>query len=143
MGDVIEQRPRCSQSATITQVINQAFRQHLHTNLNPSVCRPLESWLTSKESRSVRRGTIGKVPVGATRWWSTLLQARFWNSGERDDSPTDCSGMWQFQLLPLSTHHDTILSKKAAALVVKSNRSRTFASSCVATKAAMPGRPDR
>src|SRR5215471_2049946 len=86
--------------------------------------------------------STGKVPVGATRWRPTLLQARFWNSGGRGDSPADCSGMWQFQLLPLSTHHDTILSKKAAALVVKSDRSRTFASSCVATKAAMPGRPD-
>jgi hypothetical protein len=37
----------------------------------------LESCLTSKESRAVRRGAVGKVPAQVTRWPSTLLQARF------------------------------------------------------------------
>src|SRR6516162_2125527 len=41
---------------------------------------PLESCLTSKESRAVRRGADGKVPVKVTRRPPTLLQVRF---GER------------------------------------------------------------
>ena len=39
--------------------------------------RPLESCLTSKESRAVRRGAVGKVPVKVTRRPPTLLPVRF------------------------------------------------------------------
>ena len=31
------------------------------------------------------------------------FQARFWNSGGRGDSPTDCSGMWDFFVVPTVT----------------------------------------
>ena len=37
----------------------------------------LESGLRSKDSRVVRRRVVGKVPIEATRWRPTLLQARF------------------------------------------------------------------
>jgi len=50
----------------------------------------LESGLRSKDSRVVRRRVVGKVPIEATRWRPILLQARFWSSGGRGDSPTDC-----------------------------------------------------
>ena len=33
--------------------------------------------MTSKESRSVRRGAVGKVPIEATRWRPTLLHEQF------------------------------------------------------------------
>ena len=41
------------------------------------VVAPLESCLTSKESRAVRRGAAGKVPAKVTRWRPTLLPVRF------------------------------------------------------------------
>src|SRR5262245_45568273 len=44
----------------------------MHKNLNLSICRRLESCLTSKESRSVWRGAVGKVPIEVTRWRPTL-----------------------------------------------------------------------
>src|SRR5262249_38626857 len=37
---------------------------------------PLESCLTSKESRAVRRGAAGKVPAKVTRWRPTLCAPR-------------------------------------------------------------------
>lgn len=37
----------------------------------------LESCLTSKESRAVRRGAVGKVPAQVTRRPPTLLPVRF------------------------------------------------------------------
>ena len=43
---------------------------------------PLESCLTSKESRAVRRGAVGKVPAQVTRWPPTLLHVRFLGGGE-------------------------------------------------------------
>ena len=45
----------------------------MHKNLNLSICRQLESCLTSKESRAVRSGAVGKVPAQATRRPPTLL----------------------------------------------------------------------
>ena len=33
--------------------------------------------MRSKDSRGVLRGAVGKVPIKATRWRPTLLQARF------------------------------------------------------------------
>jgi hypothetical protein len=39
----------------------------------------------------VRRGTVGKVPIEATRWRSTLRHARFWSRGGRSDLSIDCN----------------------------------------------------
>jgi hypothetical protein len=68
-------------------------RGHSRPGYHPSVAwrRSLESGLRSKDSRVVRRRVVGKVPIEATRWRPILLQARFWNSGGRGDSPADCS----------------------------------------------------
>jgi hypothetical protein len=45
----------------------------MHDDLNRVECRQLESCLTSKESRAVRRGAGGKVLYRVTRWQPTLF----------------------------------------------------------------------
>src|SRR6516162_8971623 len=46
-----------------------------------------ESCLTSKESRAVRRGAVGKVPAQVTRRPPTLPHVRFLGGGETAMSP--------------------------------------------------------
>ena len=66
--------------------------------------------MTSKESRSVRRGTVGKVPIEATRWRSTLLHEQFlggWAGAIPPGYPAGeetylCLFIWQ-RALPLPT----------------------------------------
>jgi hypothetical protein len=53
------------------------IRYEMHHLPEPSGCCYLESGLRSKDSRAVRRGAVGKVPIEATRWRPTLLLVRF------------------------------------------------------------------
>src|SRR6516165_10775135 len=48
---------------------------------------PPESCLRSKDSRAVRRGAVGKVPVRVTRRPPTLPHVRFLGAGDRRLSP--------------------------------------------------------
>jgi hypothetical protein len=63
--------------------------------LNRVDVAPLESCLTSKESRAVRRGAVGKVPAQVTRRPPTLPHVRFLGGGEAamlPRYPTDTVG---------------------------------------------------
>jgi hypothetical protein len=86
-------------------------RGHSRPGYHPSVAWrwPLESGLRSKDSRVVRRRVVGKVPIEATRWRPTLLQARFWSSGGRGDSPTDCRKLSDFFTALFSYFYETFM----------------------------------
>ena len=88
---------------------------------------PLESCLTSKESRAVRRGADGKVPVKVTRRPPTLLQVRF---GERrlEKYPATGNSLAAYSTVIL-LGHQTYLAAKAKGEISMSGKPRTRGSS--------------